>query len=181
MKVTAFPWICQFHTYLYNKFKSTQIPCCLILRASNCARVLVCPEALETVLISNLGLFFTPSSHILDKGRLGLIFSSDSSSFLFLKNKDKSSQEEMGSAVCSVKVVLWTQLLLALLRAGGLITAGNCMWNSQVCSWLVLVTCPEPEFTGFEWLFLNLVVLSEDLLLCLSTGVDGWQTQTSEQ
>lgn len=103
IKVTAFPWICQFHTYLYNKVKSTQIPCCLILRASNCARVLVCPECslpwrLSWSLI--LAFFFTPSSHTSDKGRLGLTFSSDSSSFLFLKNKEKSSQEEMGSAVC---------------------------------------------------------------------------------
>lgn len=53
-----------------------------------------CPDHL-----SWLFFFFTPSSHTLDKGRLGLIFSSDSSSFLFLKNKDKSSQEEMGRAV----------------------------------------------------------------------------------
>lgn len=123
IKVSAFPWISQFHTYLYNKFTSTQIPCCLILRASNCARVLVCPKCslpwrLSWSLI--LAFFFTPSSHNLDKGRVELIFSSDSSSFLFLKNEDKSSQEEMGSVVWK-----WSfehSSCCPLLRAGGLIT-----------------------------------------------------------
>jgi len=72
--------------------------------------------SLETILISNLDFFFfTPSSYTLDKGRLGLIFSSSSSSFLFLKNKDKSSKEEVDSTVFKKKMILCMQLLFYLL------------------------------------------------------------------
>lgn len=75
--------------------------------------------SLETVLISNLDFFFfTPSSHTLGEGRLGLIFSSSSSSFLFLEDKDKSSKEEVDSTVVNMKMILCTQLLFHLFTAG---------------------------------------------------------------
>lgn len=75
-------------------------------------------SSLETVLVSNLDFFFSPSSHTLDKGRLGLIFSSGSSSFLFLVNKDKSLKEEVYGIVFNMKMTVCPQLLLHLFRTG---------------------------------------------------------------
>lgn len=91
--------LCIPHLSIYQ-FKNTRIPC-----ACNCARVLVCPECFVPWRLAWSLIFYTPSFHTLDKGRLGLIFSSASSSFLFLENKDKSSKEEVDSTVLNMKMI----------------------------------------------------------------------------
>lgn len=99
------------------------------------------------------------------------MFSSSSSSFLFLENKDKSSKED----VFTMKMILCTQLLLHLLRKREVDHRVELVCGIVKCEAKpLLVFCSDLEFNGFECLYLNPVLLPEDpgMQFCLSKMMD---------